>query len=66
MNARTKFLRMFNGLPKEAREMLVYHYWDEPMSLNVVAMEIKMNTRRGKAFLKKLGYKNEIQENKKK
>uniref|UniRef100_A0A6H1ZJI3 Uncharacterized protein n=1 Tax=viral metagenome TaxID=1070528 RepID=A0A6H1ZJI3_9ZZZZ len=65
MKPRTRFLRMFNEMPKEARKELVYHYWDNPMSLNVVALEIKMNTRRGKALLRKLGYKDETKQNKK-
>ena len=59
MNARTRFLKMFNELPKEARKELVHHYWDNPMSLNIVAIEIKNNTRRGKALLKRLGYEDD-------
>jgi len=59
MKAKTKFTKMFNKLPKEARKELIYHYWDNPLSLNVVALEIKMNTKRGKGILKKLGYEND-------
>ena len=56
LKAKTKFMRMFNELPKEAREILVYHYWDNPLSLNMVALEIKNNTKRGEALLRRLGY----------
>ena len=59
MKAKTKFMKMFNKLPNEARKELVYHYWDNPMSLNVVALEIKMNTKLGKEILKKLGYEDD-------
>ena len=58
VKAKTKFMKMFNKLPKEARRELVYHYWDNPMSLNVIAIEIKMNTKLGKKILKDLGYEN--------
>ena len=59
MKARTKFLRMFNELPAEARKELVYNFVFNPMTLNVVAMEVKMNTKLGKEILKELGYKDE-------
>jgi len=59
MKPRTRFLRMFNELPKEARKELVYNFVFNPMTLNVIAMEIKMNTKLGKEILEKLGYKDE-------
>ena len=59
MKAKTKFTKMFNKLPEQARKELVYHYWDNPMSLNVVAIEIKMNTKLGKKILKGLGYQDD-------
>ena len=65
MDAKTKFLRMFNKLPAKARKELVYHYWDNPMSLNVVALEIKMNTKRGESLLRRLGYKDGTKKNQK-
>jgi len=59
MKAKTKFTKMFYKLPDEARKELVYHYWGNPMNLNVVALEIRMNTKIGKEMLKKLGYEDE-------
>ena len=57
IKAKTKFMEMFDKLPKEARKELVYHYWDNPLSLNVVALEIRMNTKKGSNILNQLGYK---------
>ena len=59
MKPRTRFLRMFNELPKEARKELVYDFTFNPMTLNVIAMEIKMNTKLGKEILERLGYKDD-------
>ena len=66
MNARTKFLRMFNELPAETRKELVYNFTFNPMTLNVVAMEVKNNTKLGKEILEKLGYEDGTKKNKKK
>jgi len=60
LKAKTRFLRMFNELPKEARKELVYNFVFNPMTLNVVAMEVKMNTKLGKEILEKLGYVDEL------
>ena len=56
MKAKTKFMKMFYKLPEKARKELVYDFVFNPMTLNVVAMEVKMNTKLGKEILKKLGY----------
>ncbi len=56
MKAKTKFMKMYQKLPKKARIELVYDLTKYPMSLNVVALEIKYNTAIGEKILKKLGY----------
>ena len=56
MKAKTKFFKMFNKLPREARKILVYNFWSQCMSLNVCMMEIDQNTDLGKKILKDLGY----------
>ena len=56
MKAKTKFLKMYYKMPEEARKLLVYKYWDNPMSLNVCALEIKNDTPLGKKILKEMGY----------
>lgn len=61
MKAKTKFLKMYQKLPQEARLELVYNYSKDPYSLNVVANEIKSNTKRGKEILKKLGYYDDVE-----
>jgi len=59
MKAKTKFLKMFYKMPEEARRGLVYHYWDNPLSVNVCRLEINNNTEMGKQILKDLGYKDD-------
>ena len=59
MKAKTKFLKMYYKLPKEARKELVYNFAVDPMTLNVVAMEVQHDTELSKIMLKKLGYKDE-------
>ena len=56
MRAKTKFLKMFNILPKEARRELVYDFASHPMTIEVVANEIRFDTKLGKEILKRLGY----------
>jgi len=55
-NTKTKFMEMFYNLPEQARKGLVYNYPIEPMTINVLAMEIRNNTKLGKKILKDLGY----------
>ena len=57
MKAKTKFLKMYYKLPKEARSELVFEpYGKRPMTLNVCWAEIAHNTQLSKGILKKLGY----------
>ena len=56
MKPKTRFLKMFYKLPEKARVELVYHYYDNPVSLNVCALEIRHDTKIGKKILKDLGY----------
>ena len=58
MKPRTRFMRMFDKLPVSARKDLVFNaYGDNPMSLNVIYMEVRWNTELGKLCLSALGYK---------
>jgi hypothetical protein len=59
MKGKTMFLKMYYKLPEEARKKLVYDFTGNPMTLNVVAMEIRHSTNLGKKILKKLGYNDE-------
>jgi len=56
MKAKTKFLKMFNKLPAEAKKLLVYDFVFNPKSLAVCALEIRHNTKLGKEILEGLGY----------
>ena len=57
MKAKTKFLKMYYKLPKEARTELVINFSFSPKTLQVVAEEIRHNTELGKKLLNSLGYK---------
>lgn len=60
MNAKQKFLTMFEWLSEEARKGLVFNaYGNNPMSINVICCEIKANTDMGKRLLNKLGFKDD-------
>lgn len=59
MNAKNKFLKMFDKLPIKARNELVLDFATNPKTLNVVAMEIRHDTEQGKKMLKQLGYEND-------
>ena len=59
MKAKTKFMKMYYKLPKEARTMLIFGYPNHPMTLGVVLMEIKNNTVYGNKILECLGYKDD-------
>ncbi len=57
MKAKTKFMKMYYKLPEEARRKVVYlPYGANPMTLDVCSMEIRNDTKLGKAILKGLGY----------
>ena len=59
MKAKIKFKKIFKKMPEEARAGLVYHYWNNPWSLNVLYMEIMNDTPDGKKALKDLGFKDD-------
>ena len=59
MKAKTKFFRMYNKLPDRAKTELVYDFSRNPMTLNVISIEIKYNTNFGKEILKRLGYEDD-------
>lgn len=59
MKAKTRFLKIFYKLPPEARKELVYDFTKNPMTLNVVCLEVRNDTKLGKEMLAKLGYKEE-------
>jgi len=57
MKAKTKFLKMFYKLPEVARRELVFNaYADNPMSLNVICIEVRNDTELGKKCLISLGF----------
>ena len=56
MKSKTKFIEMYNNLPKQARSELVYNFINHPMTLNVCYIEIYNDTIFGNRILKKLGY----------
>jgi hypothetical protein len=56
MKAKTKFLKMYYKLPEQARTELVYDFVDHPMTLNVIAIEIRNKTKLGDKILKRLGF----------
>lgn len=60
MKAKTKFMKMFNKLPDQARRELIFSpYGNCPVSLNVIMIEIKQDTFAGKSYLALLGYKDD-------
>ena len=59
MKARTKFLKMFYKLPKEARSELVYDFIRHPMTMHVIKLEIEHKTTMGNEILARLGYKDD-------
>lgn len=56
MKAKTKFMKMYYKLPENARKELVVNYATNPMSLNVVSIEVRNETNLGKGLLSTLGY----------
>ena len=57
MKAKTQFLKMFYKLPEEARPNLVFDaYGNKPMTLAVIAAEVRADTKLSKEIIKKLGY----------
>ncbi len=60
MKPKTKFIKMFYKLPEEARRRLVLQpYGNNPMSLNVICIEVRNDTKLGKECLYELGYKDD-------
>ncbi len=57
MKAKTRFLKMFYKLPEEARPNLVFDaYGKKPMTLAVIAVEVRADTKLSKKILGSLGY----------
>lgn len=57
MMARTKFLKWYYKLPKEARADLVWKPYDkQPMSIGVVWCEVQNKTKIGDIVLKEMGW----------
>lgn len=55
---KTMFMKMFYKLPQEARKELIFDaYGKNPMTLNVIALEARNDTKLSKKILDKLGYK---------
>lgn len=62
MKPKTKFIKMFKKLPEKARKELVLSpYGMNPMSLNVVCIEVKNNTYLGSKCLSALGYEEDAE-----
>ena len=59
MKAKTKFMKMFNKLPKRARKELIYDFSVNPMTLHVCWAEVKFNTEKGREILTRLGYEDD-------
>lgn len=56
MKPKTRFLKMYYKLPEAARTELILGYPEHPMTLRIMALEVKANTKLGKELLEKLGY----------
>lgn len=57
MKPKTKFLKMFYKLPERAKKRLIINpYGNNPMSLNVVCIEVRNETPLGTLCLCELGY----------
>ena len=57
MKPKTKFLKMFFNLPERARKELVFNAYEiNPMTLNVICIEVRNKTKRGELCLRALGY----------
>jgi len=57
MKVKTRFLKMYDKMPKIARKLLVYDpYKEKPMSLNAIYVEVQNDTEDGKLLLKELGF----------
>jgi hypothetical protein len=56
MKAEEKFMEIFGKMPEKARKELVARYPTHPMSLNVIALEVKNRTILGKGLLRELGF----------
>lgn len=56
MKAKTQFMKMYYKLPSRARDELVFNFTTNPMTLRVVSLEIRNDTKLGKTILNSLGY----------
>ena len=55
MKAKTKFLKMYYKMPINSRA-LIHKPFSNPMTLNVIAFEVKNDTALGKKVLIELGF----------
>ena len=56
MKAKTRFLKMFYKLPEKSRLLVWDAYGSKPMTLNVIALEARNDTKLSKEILKDMGY----------
>lgn len=59
MKSATKFMKMFRKLPERARSNLILRAFTNPMTLNVVALEVRNDTKLGKQLLWDMGYEDD-------
>lgn len=60
IKASTRFKKWFYKTPINARSELVYQpYTNDPMSLNVIMIEVKNETKLGAKILKDLGFEDD-------
>jgi len=64
MKAKTRFLKMYYKMPEETKRGVSYYfrYPDKsirPLSMNVIANEVRNDTQRGKDILKQLGFRDD-------
>jgi hypothetical protein len=59
MNAKTRFIEMYEMLPDNAQTEMVVDFATNPKTLRVCYNEIIHNTNLGKRILLKLGYKDD-------
>lgn len=59
MKGSTRFMKMYYKLPEKAKRELVMNFTTNPMSLNVVMIEVRNATPLSEKLLMELGYYNE-------
>ena len=59
MKAKTKFMNVFKLITEKGRIELVSGFTTNPRSLNILALEIKNDTKLGKELLEELGFEDD-------